>query len=310
MQTEWLADGLWPRLEECFLHSTTRQAAIAYVSSDSQLRFDAGDRLVVNASEAAIQSGATCAKLIDAAWRRGVKLYCCETLHAKAILFDRSWAYVGSANLSSNSRFHLNELGVVSNTPDAVLQVEHFIQQLIDQSQPIDAAFIDRILDLEVHPSSEREGKRKPTPEMGKQFWLVGISDLEPPDKDLVEDISQGSTDTGEEYDCFWLLPKHQNFDCYREARQGDEVILIDRSKGQKEYPCWQATISKVFPLESGDRIYRYHYDPLKTIGWKQLQKICKEEGISPIKSHSIIMLKPTQFESLMARWPAPITEG
>lgn len=306
MQTDWLTDDLWPRLEECFRNSETRKAAIAYVSNDSQLRFNAGDQLVVNASDAAIQSGATCAKLLKAAWERGAELFCCESLHAKTILFDKSWAYAGSANLSSNSRSNLNELGVISNAPEAVVRIERFIQQLIDQSQPIGEEFISRILDLEVRPTSGRKGKRKSTPEMGKQFWLIGILDLEPPDQDLIENLSQESTHSDKEWDCFWLLPKHQKLDCYIEAREGDEVILIDRSKSQKEHTCWHATICEVIPLGSGDRIYRYCYDPRKNTGWKQVREICKEEGVSPIAPERFEKLDATQFESIMARWPTP----
>jgi hypothetical protein len=89
-----------------------RQAAIAYVTQDL-LGFRKGDTLLVNASAYAIASGETNAKLLRALYRKGVRLYHCECLHAKVVLLD-DLAVIGSGNMSNSDRM-LSCLGVSSS---------------------------------------------------------------------------------------------------------------------------------------------------------------------------------------------------
>ena len=97
------SDGLWLELER--LTSSTRniKAAVAYVSDDSCISFGKGDTLVVDASDASIAGARTSVNVLKSAHKKGAKLYSCDTLHGKVIVFDHE-TYIGSANISRNSK--------------------------------------------------------------------------------------------------------------------------------------------------------------------------------------------------------------
>src|SRR5438067_13355122 len=66
-----------------------KKAAVAYVGTDSFLRFGKGDTLVVDASEESIVAGRTSASVLKRAMNRGAQVYSVSRLHAKVILCGR-----------------------------------------------------------------------------------------------------------------------------------------------------------------------------------------------------------------------------
>lgn len=88
-------------------------AAISYVgvSASEVLPLRKGDFLICDASERAIKQGVTSAKSLAAYLRIGVKVFSHEGLHSK-VLATESFAWVGSANASGNSRDNLTEASV------------------------------------------------------------------------------------------------------------------------------------------------------------------------------------------------------
>jgi hypothetical protein len=88
-------------------------AAVSYVGSKAGdvLPLRKGDFLVCDASERAIRQGVTSAKALGAYLRVGVKVFSYEGLHAKVVASE-TFAWVGSANASENSRDHLTEASV------------------------------------------------------------------------------------------------------------------------------------------------------------------------------------------------------
>ena len=103
---EILSEKLWLRLEEISEESTFCRAAIAYLSCDEHIKFRKGDLLIVNASYNAISNGVTSALILERLFNEGVELYSNDTLHTK-ILFFNEYVYMGSANLSKNSKNNL-----------------------------------------------------------------------------------------------------------------------------------------------------------------------------------------------------------
>ncbi len=88
-----------PVLRELGAASERKLAAIAYVTRD-WLQFSSEDLLICDASDAAIETGRTCRKLLKELSEANVKLYSNSLLHAKVAVFDFQTAFVGSANLS------------------------------------------------------------------------------------------------------------------------------------------------------------------------------------------------------------------
>jgi hypothetical protein len=101
---------LWDEISKLTQTSKRRQAAVAYVSSDSVIMFGEGDTLVVDASVDKIKGGLTAAKVLDKAFRRGAELFSCPNLHAKVYVFDGT-AVIGFPNTSASSNDRLLEGG-------------------------------------------------------------------------------------------------------------------------------------------------------------------------------------------------------
>jgi hypothetical protein len=88
-------------------------AAISYVGVNARdvLPLRQGDFLICDASERAIKQGVTSAKALASYLRIGVKVFSHEGLHSKVVATE-SFAWVGSANASRNSRDNLTEASV------------------------------------------------------------------------------------------------------------------------------------------------------------------------------------------------------
>jgi hypothetical protein len=88
-------------------------AAISYVGvkASEVLPLRKGDFLICDASERAIKQGITSAKALAAYLRLGVRVFSNEGLHSKVVATE-SFAWVGSANASGNSRGRLTEASV------------------------------------------------------------------------------------------------------------------------------------------------------------------------------------------------------
>jgi len=84
---ELLTTDLWKTVGKLAPLANSRQAAVAYVTSEL-VRFQDGDLLIVDASKRAITSGETAAQVLLAAHRRGVVVCSYPDLHAKVIVLD------------------------------------------------------------------------------------------------------------------------------------------------------------------------------------------------------------------------------
>ena len=67
---ELLSDNLWPTIKRLAKRSSSKRAAVAYVTSEEYVEFGEGDVLVTDASHEAIASGQTNAKLLERAFER------------------------------------------------------------------------------------------------------------------------------------------------------------------------------------------------------------------------------------------------
>ena len=88
-------------------------AAVSYVGVNALevLPLRDGDFLICDASERAIKQGVTSANALLTYLRLGVEVFSHEGLHSKVVA-SQSFAWIGSANASSNSRDNLTEASV------------------------------------------------------------------------------------------------------------------------------------------------------------------------------------------------------
>ncbi len=179
------AQKLWRRIAAVSKTAKAKRAAIAYVTKDLPLALQSGDKLVMDASDAAIASGETSAKVVAQLHRRGVQLYSYGPLHSKVVVLDGR-VFASSANLSESSQNTLLEAGLETDNPTAVAQAIAFIESLSEQSEPIDDGFVARIAKIPVrkHRHGNRKGKppRKLKLPHDPRTWVIGVHSIPEPD--------------------------------------------------------------------------------------------------------------------------------
>lgn len=160
MSVRLLGTEFWKVARQLSSRAHGRSATIAYVTTDSHLRFGKGDLLITDASDGAIRSNQTSAPILEKAFRRGVKLFSHEELHAKVYLLG-DHLLVGSANLTGNSA-KLREAAVVTTDSGAITNAKRWLRQIEAESVPITASFLKRALALPVTRTGGR-GSKLPT---------------------------------------------------------------------------------------------------------------------------------------------------
>ena len=62
-----------------------------------------------------------------------------DLFHLKAIIVDRRFVYIGSANLSENAISKSAEWGVISDSPDLAFEIERYLEYLIQSEKLVEA---------------------------------------------------------------------------------------------------------------------------------------------------------------------------
>jgi hypothetical protein len=124
-------DVLWREILACVAKPGKKLVAVAYVGTKgaSLLPLQRGDRLVVDMSLDTVRRGATDPREIDKLRKRGVLVFTRRRLHAKFIIAGKTMI-ASSANVSSNSRDRLDEVGIITTEPVAVARAKDFFDRL------------------------------------------------------------------------------------------------------------------------------------------------------------------------------------
>jgi phosphatidylserine/phosphatidylglycerophosphate/cardiolipin synthase-like enzyme len=131
-KTALLTTEIWRSITAAARHSRKPSfVAAAYFGKGASnlLPLRTNSRLVVDASEAAVKSGATHPADLRRMQKRGVIIYSVPNLHAKVYAFD-DFAFVGSANVSNHSAGTLVEAMIRTSDPTAIRSVRTFVQGL------------------------------------------------------------------------------------------------------------------------------------------------------------------------------------
>lgn len=133
MSWRLLTDGVWDHLTKATAASRKpAYVAVAYFGSGGAkiLPLPPGSVLVVDASEATVRSGQTNPSELIKLYRTGVKIHSYEGLHAKVYVLGNA-VFVGSANVSKNSRDRLREAVSRSSAESDVRAARVFVQSLM-----------------------------------------------------------------------------------------------------------------------------------------------------------------------------------
>jgi len=124
--------GVWPEITAAARAASRADVAVAYFGKGGarRLPLKAGSRLVVDADEATVKSGATCPAELLKLVRKRVEVYHRAHLHAKVFVFPRK-TYIGSTNVSASSANALDEAVVCTTDASAVRKAREYVTSLL-----------------------------------------------------------------------------------------------------------------------------------------------------------------------------------
>jgi hypothetical protein len=299
------SDNLWEVLKKLAIESKSKLAAVAYVTDDSYISFEKEDVLIVDASNEAIASGKTSAKILKTAFNKGAKIYSCDYLHAKVIIFGQK-VYIGSANVSLNSVKNLVEIGIISDHLDILSGAIQFIEKIKSDSIYVDESFINSILTIPVIRKASPCKKRKDI-HIEARYWMVSISNdyQYPGDEDAVEnDNNKIEVSNGEIASWFWHK-KGTTF--FEHAKIGDFVVIIEREMRSESEPACAYRHIIISDITDDGQTKAYHYsfsDKYKTT-WSTFKTLVDRAGISNLGAglHTTRELTKDQSDLLLRLW-------
>lgn len=155
-----LTHSVWPDISAAAKQAKQpASVAAAYCSkgASSILNLREGSVLVVNASIASVVSGSTSPLELIKFLELGIKVFSCPNLHAKVFAFDNV-AFVGSNNISYNSKDNLVEAAFRINDGPGIASVKKFVHTVCDK--PLDLEELNYLSTFYVAPKTL--GKYKP----------------------------------------------------------------------------------------------------------------------------------------------------
>lgn len=311
-----LSTDLWKQVRAKAAKAKRRQAAIAFVTRDL-IGFKSGDRLVVSASNHAIRTGETDAKLLIQLFDRGVELYDCPGLHGKVLLLDDT-AVIGSAKLSASSESKLVEVALMTDAPATVSQVASLIEQLIEQSQPITAKRLQALAKIEVlrkggmGPGGPKRQRAKVT-ELGTRTWLVGIStrkrDLSADEETAVENsLTRIVEERGMRRESITWLRWTGKGALSTKAKAGDQVIQIWCPSRNSKTPESVTRPTPILFLERVERATIAYVEEPKgrkaEMKWSEFKQLMKHLGYGRrFGKSSQCILAPALADGISLNW-------
>lgn len=286
--SEILTDNIWSHIKRLSRKPGRKSAAIAYVSTSNYVRFGDGDVLVCDASVSAIKSGETSAAVLAQFHKAGAQIFSCPGLHAKTLVLGRS-VLVGSCNLSESSANVLRECAILSSDTTLRSQTLAFIHGLAKQSEPVDDAFIVRILRMRVSKRRGKAPRKRKTLRFGKRTWVISTvlldEDRYQDEAPLVAEAEKGVKRKLHKTRAEIANVRWTGKDRFRRlAREGDTLIELNAS-GKR------VTVSSpVAILQRQDHGHwtRFYYEPPDAhMGWSSFERKIRRLGIRHIKKRS-----------------------
>jgi hypothetical protein len=282
---------------------------VAYVSTDEHLKFKRDDVLICDASDRAIRTRETSARVLQSLFRKGVEVRSRPDLHAKVAVFGPH-ALVGSCNLSATSAEDLTELALLTDRKQVVAQATAFIHGLREASEEIDDDFLRRILKIKLLPAPRRRRKRRNhATRFGNKVWLVSVRELAedsfPKEQPLVEKGQKKAQGLVADKDSTVSWIRWAAKSRFRTvARPGDIVVQIWKSLSGKRTtvfaPCPVVLRQDV---AHWTRFYVAEPEDCQKLSWERFRQEAKKRGLSRISKDSVRELNPREVLLVEGLW-------
>lgn len=142
-----LLNDLWPTITTLARKSKNNHIAVAYLGQGANelLPLRRGNSLVIDMSEGTVKNGQTDPKEVEKYLKKGVSVYTCQNLHAKAYIFDKT-LIIASANVSRRSKTSLVESGLLCRSKEAVARACNWIRRL--HFKPVTQKYVEHCKEL------------------------------------------------------------------------------------------------------------------------------------------------------------------
>ncbi len=312
---ELIVEHVWDELRRYWVNGP-RFVAVAYYSSDENLKYELGDVLIVNASDTAIRTGQTNASALRRAHSSGARVFSHPNLHAKLYALG-SHLLVGSANSSLNSRHGVIDCLGHSDDPYTVSRARSFVDGLGSVSDEVDDHFLTRIEAFPVESKQYTPMPRRPPPDASPPHcWLLGMHPADYPgdESELSDDIeaTEGTLEKGETAEWFWWPKSNSRF--YREAKIGDLFVTIWRQRPDKEVArgvkVYMPRIIQRITIAENDKRRVYHFAEgdvadARALTWRQFLRLASQVGWEQqITVKSARAIPQQHVQSLCKFWP------
>jgi hypothetical protein len=308
-----LLSDLWPTVAKLSKKASRVQAAIAYVSSAENLHLRSGDTLIADASENAIKTAQTSARVLQNYQKAGVAIFNCAGLHAKLLLIDDK-LIVGSGNASGSSANRLTEAAILTDEATLVRQAQSFVFQLAKQSVQLDARALDKLVKIKV----ERRffagvgSTRKRIAAKGKTTWIAMVHGI----RDSVWEKESRRLSAAER-SIAKTMPAADPIPLrflgklpIRKHSENGDTLIVGWSKRRGSIPLNVQPPSALLHKQEGDRSTLLYYDPelsrpLLPVRWGEFKRLLKRAGVTAeVKSSSIRVLTADESAELQRIWP------
>lgn len=129
MKDTLITKNIWEQITTtCKATNRRSYVAVAYLGNGgaNRLPLSKDSCIVVDASETTVKLGLTCPDELLKLYDNGVKIYSQPLLHAKVYVIGTK-AFVGSANVSSNSELRLKEAMLMTSNRNMVQQAKGYV---------------------------------------------------------------------------------------------------------------------------------------------------------------------------------------
>ena len=256
---------------------------MAYAGKDAHvvLPLSPGDEIVIDASRASLQAGATNPEGVAGWLGQGATVYSIEGLHAKVLRFalaDSEVTVVGSGNASANSRDQLIEASILTHDKDTAAGVDEFIDKLIAEvGVPLDDAWLGAARKIHRAPrlNGPKRRRRAIFPFEDRQLWVSSwIDNPQPVSKQTAAALQAAELDFDSNVSV-WAWGLHKGDE--KQVKPGDGLVLVtipDSGAAKERWDGrWSTSIGRVVRVlapkgSSPDAIVAFDGDlPNKRVG-------------------------------------------
>jgi len=304
-----LTDNIWKQVARHARSCRKRIAALAYISTDQQIKFRKGDILVCDASDTAVKTGETSAAVLAKWYKGGVRIYSRPGLHAKILVMGNN-VLIGSANLSQSSVTQLREASLLTSRSVIVSQAKAFVHLAKSEATEVDDEFLANALKIKVTARKSRGlQKRKKQKKFGSRFWIVRVYELNSDRYEDEETYVDKAKDklremTGDEtIEPSWIRwTGHSRF--RKEARAGDTIVELWSTREGKHIMVQPP--SAILLRQDRQHWTRFYCDPseeLPELSWTAFQQHLKRLGVTNITRNSVRELSKKDASLVQTIW-------